>query len=450
MKAAVYTGTRNLYEHMAVAMKSLLAHSTVEKVYLLIEDDVFPYTLPPEAEAINVSGMCRALFPAGGPNSDTPFRPICMMRAACARVLPEELETVLQLDVDTVVAGDADGIWETDLTGKYFAAVPEYRGSYKPYGPKYYNAGVMLLNLKKIREDGMDGTLIDFLNRERVPYIDQDAWNRFGAEAAADLPVRYNECFVTGETNRPVIVHYAGVRDWTTSETMPRREYLLRARAAVRGAIPAGVRLMIAVPTIDYIHFAFAERLTALVMRLKDMGVEFSVRFQGNTMVYLARDALAARAMEEGFSHVLWLDADMLFPETLAEDLWESGKSFVSGVYHARRPPHRSCVFTNLNPVERPDWEYPAEPFRIAGCGFGCVMVETAVLKAVELGTGVLFLPDGAFGEDLSFCRRATALGHEIWCQPRAVCGHIGQMAVYPEAQREWQAGREGYRGVYG
>jgi len=55
MRAAVYAGTRNVYQDMIPAMKSLLIHSNVEKVYFLIEDDTFPYPLPPEVECINVS-----------------------------------------------------------------------------------------------------------------------------------------------------------------------------------------------------------------------------------------------------------------------------------------------------------------------------------------------------------------------------------------------------------
>jgi hypothetical protein len=31
-------------------------HSNVEKIYFLIEDDKFPYELPPEIECMNISG----------------------------------------------------------------------------------------------------------------------------------------------------------------------------------------------------------------------------------------------------------------------------------------------------------------------------------------------------------------------------------------------------------
>ena len=55
MRAAVYCGTRNLYENMFIAAKSLLIHSNVERIYFLIEDDVFPMDLPAEIETINIS-----------------------------------------------------------------------------------------------------------------------------------------------------------------------------------------------------------------------------------------------------------------------------------------------------------------------------------------------------------------------------------------------------------
>ena len=42
-KVAVYAGTRNLYEQMYVCVKSLMANTIMDKVYLLIEDYEFPY-----------------------------------------------------------------------------------------------------------------------------------------------------------------------------------------------------------------------------------------------------------------------------------------------------------------------------------------------------------------------------------------------------------------------
>ena len=225
MKAAVYTGTRNLYPHMVTAAKSLLKNSSVDKIYFLIEDDRFPYPVPEEIETINVLEYLK-YFPPDSANFFTKFTPICLLRAAYTKILPETLDRVLQLDVDTIVDRNIDALWDVDLTGKYFAAVPEHLGTYKPYGDKYYNVGVMMCNLHQNRSEKLDDKLIKLLNDEKMPYIDQDAWNKIGADKAVDLDVKYNECFVTGHTSRPCIVHYAGNRNWTSNRGMDRGEYL--------------------------------------------------------------------------------------------------------------------------------------------------------------------------------------------------------------------------------
>jgi hypothetical protein len=55
MKVAAYSGTRNVYYRMIPAVKSLLKNSNIDLVYLLIEDDIFPYDLPEKVKCINVS-----------------------------------------------------------------------------------------------------------------------------------------------------------------------------------------------------------------------------------------------------------------------------------------------------------------------------------------------------------------------------------------------------------
>lgn len=231
-KTVVYTGTRNLYKHMIPAIKSLMANSSVEEIYLLIEDDKFPYELPDIVKVINIKPFTMETFDKDGPNFATPFTPLCLARCAYGKILPESVETVLQLDIDTIVADNLDGIWETDLDGKWFAAVEEYLSKWKPFGPTYYNAGVMLLNLKQIRKDGIEDRLIETINTQKLAYIDQDAWNKFGVYHARPLDVRYNECFVTGYTADPIIVHYAGIKDWMNRAVMKRVEYLQKWRNA--------------------------------------------------------------------------------------------------------------------------------------------------------------------------------------------------------------------------
>lgn len=228
MKYVVYSGSRNLYFDMAVAATRLLSkqeNPDEYKIFLLIEDDVLGHPVPYTVETINVSEAGHKLFRANGPNMKTKFTYLAMIRSAYSKVLPEEVDKVLQLDVDTVVMGDLSYLWEIDLSKAYFAAVQEKFSTWKPYGERYYNAGVMMINIKKTHEDGLDDKMVDFLNKHKVPYIDQDAWNAFGIDHCIDLPIEYNETFVTGYTDNPKIVHYAGFKWHGESKKCNRREH---------------------------------------------------------------------------------------------------------------------------------------------------------------------------------------------------------------------------------
>lgn len=55
MKVAAYAGTRNLYPDMVTAAKSLTKNSSVDIIYFLIEDSVFPEKLPDHIKCIDVS-----------------------------------------------------------------------------------------------------------------------------------------------------------------------------------------------------------------------------------------------------------------------------------------------------------------------------------------------------------------------------------------------------------
>lgn len=81
------------------------------------------------------------------------------------------------------------------------------------------------------------------------------------------------------------------------------------------------MKLLIAVPTYDYMHYQFVECFTKLIRRLDEDEIDYEVAFQGGTLVYVGRDKLAKRAIDGGFSHVLWLDSDMIFTEELLDNL---------------------------------------------------------------------------------------------------------------------------------
>ncbi len=193
------------------------------------------------------------------------------------------------------------------------------------------------------------------------------------------------------------------------------------------------MRLLIAIPCYENMRAEFVESLIELEKQLREDGVPYEVKIISGTLVHCARDALARHAVNNHFDQVLWIDSDMVFGKNVYSDLAMSGKDMVCGLFISRHHPYVSCVFSNLDPVERIT-EIPEELFRVKACGFGLVLMKTAVLESVMNNNGGrCFLPDRKLGEDCAFCKRAEGCGYEIWCEPSARVGHVGSMVMWPE-----------------
>ena len=200
------------------------------------------------------------------------------------------------------------------------------------------------------------------------------------------------------------------------------------------------MRLLIGIPTLDYVNVEFMKCLMNLIIKLKNDGVQFDLEINSGTLVYLARERIAHKAINEHYTHVLWLDSDMVFNADILDDLMFSGKDFVTGIYQARRKGYASVIFKKISKdgVERFE-DYPNELFQIQGCGFGCVLTSVQMLSSVCLHYGTCFTPLQSLGEDIAFCKRAMDLGFKLWCEPTVICGHIGHITIYPEDHELWK-----------
>ncbi|MBR3334302.1 MAG: hypothetical protein IKG23_08450 [Clostridia bacterium] len=193
------------------------------------------------------------------------------------------------------------------------------------------------------------------------------------------------------------------------------------------------MRLMVAVPTTDYVHAEFMKCLVGLTKKLASDGVDFEEQIIGGTLIYWARNRIAHRAIEGGFTHVLWLDSDMTFKPDIVDDLLWCGKDIVCGAFVSRRPPYGPCVYTsiedpaNMTKVE----DFGTEPFLVDGCGFATVLTSVSLLKAVMDRFDTCFMPTEQYGEDMAFCDRVKQIGGEIWCEPTVRPGHIAHVPVY-------------------
>lgn len=193
---------------MVTAAKSLIHNSDVEKVYFLIEDAVFPEPLPPIIETVNVSD--QPFFRKDGPNYKNGWTYMVLMKLALHRMFPE-LDAILCLDVDTVVVENVSSLWRVPISSCYVAGVKEPA---KSTDRLYINAGVMLMNLRRLRSSYKGDEMISALNRKRYVFCEQDCIAERCQGGILEIPAEYNACEFMGFSGHPKIVHFAAVKNW--------------------------------------------------------------------------------------------------------------------------------------------------------------------------------------------------------------------------------------------
>jgi lipopolysaccharide biosynthesis glycosyltransferase len=127
-------------------------------------------------------------------------------RISWARVLLPallaELDRVLYLDADTFVVESPTALWDADLGRTPVAAVanvthPSMRAHVASLGAggpgEYFNAGVLLVNLRVWRDEGVADALVRFVTgRGSLPWFDQDALNAVFAGRWHRLDPKWN------------------------------------------------------------------------------------------------------------------------------------------------------------------------------------------------------------------------------------------------------------------
>lgn len=108
-----------------------------------------------------------------------------MSRLFIARYLPKNIEKILYLDCDSVINSSLEELWSIDIDDYYVAGVLDTVGTEvkKCIGLNendiYINAGMLLINIKKWKDELVEQKLIDFFKKYKghVPNMDQGAIN---------------------------------------------------------------------------------------------------------------------------------------------------------------------------------------------------------------------------------------------------------------------------------
>lgn len=208
-KVVAYAGTRNIYDQMYVCLKSLLVNNEIDRVYLLIEDDEFPYPLPKNVHPFNVSG--QEFFKEGSPNFGCKWSYMSMLRCAFGAMFPDE-HMILWLDCDTIVNDNITDLFDMNMDGYMYAGTIEPQNCKSVF--RYINCGVLLINLDMVRQTNRESEMVMFLNSYQFAFPDQDVLNMLCQGWIRIIGSEYNANAFTTNCTRPRIYHYAAVKDF--------------------------------------------------------------------------------------------------------------------------------------------------------------------------------------------------------------------------------------------
>lgn len=158
----------------------------VEKLKQLEDDRFFVTMIVPDAKytqlKLNIGGYC----------SKTDYT-----RLYIAEILPQ-LDKVIYLDDDIIIQHDLTELYEINVEGYYCAASrdmigerssPSFLERLHSLLPYYFNAGVMVLNMKKMRDDNVSEKMVDYVLHGINFMGNQDAFNMI-----FDGKVKYISC----------------------------------------------------------------------------------------------------------------------------------------------------------------------------------------------------------------------------------------------------------------
>ena len=195
------------------------------------------------------------------------------------------------------------------------------------------------------------------------------------------------------------------------------------------------MKVAIGIPCHVFISPQTAQSLAQMCGSLGRAGIEHDVRLLGNASLAFGRNALAAWAIKQEASHLLFIDTDLMFPADGAERLLAHGRALVGANYARKNEARDSACFGIDGERIRPKAD-GLEEARTLGMGFA--LIRRDVLEAVRFPWFTLKSDArGGPAEDFLFCQAARVAGFPAFVDHALSrdCAHIGLHAyTLPEA----------------
>lgn len=213
MKNILFSGNEKVFDGMLTCMLSILMRTestepfcffifTMDVSHLradyrpvsgqqarYLEEVAKTYNPKNQVRRIDVTELYQQEF-AGCPNEGAYCSPYTLLRLL-ADLIPDVPDKLLYLDVDLLFQHDISLLYDIDVRGYEYAAARDHYGKYL-LNPNYINAGVLLLNMKRIKETCLFEKARELLRKKKLLFADQDAIYR-NTTSKKMLPQRFND-----------------------------------------------------------------------------------------------------------------------------------------------------------------------------------------------------------------------------------------------------------------
>lgn len=154
-----------------------------------LDQVVKSYSPESEVVKIDVTELYKKEFDAC-PNENAYCSPYTLLRLF-ADEIPSLPDKILYLDVDIMFNRDIRLLYDIDIEGYEYAAARDHYGKYL-INPNYVNAGVLLFNLKYMRQTGILAKARELIKTKKLVFADQSALIRSTTKKKM-LPQKFND-----------------------------------------------------------------------------------------------------------------------------------------------------------------------------------------------------------------------------------------------------------------
>lgn len=155
----------------------------------LIQSEIEKYNVQNKIIKLDITQIYLSVFDGSKNNEISRCTPYAMLRLLASMLdLPSK---IIYLDVDTIINNDIGELYNIDISNYEVGAVRDIMFVNFVGFFNYFNSGVMLLNLDKIRQTKSFEKAIELCIHKRMAFADQDALNK-SIKHRLMIPYKFN------------------------------------------------------------------------------------------------------------------------------------------------------------------------------------------------------------------------------------------------------------------